>query len=196
MNLQQAREISTGALFRMGLPACISIGLLVGTIMSDGTLPMWLKAGVGAISLSISGLSVFALVVEYKRQEADLDLERKAKEARLPRQANIPTKPPDPRDGGETPTPEFLGVVWETWRNSTREGKIGTLPPVRADAFAKLGLNPSRVQAMYTRCATWGMIVGRVQGGAAGVIAEGWTHVQARQYMTIERPEYGVSVKA
>lgn len=188
MNLQQAREISTGILFRMGLPACMSIGILIGTIASDGTFPTWLKAGIGATSLSISGLSVFALVIEYRRQEADLKLERKAKEARLPRQVTVPTNLPDPKDGGETPTPEFLGIVFE-W-HYTQKGD--DLPPVRAQAFAAAGLNPSRVQAMYTRMQTWQAIVGRVQGGSGGRIAAGWTLVEARARMVLERSDYGV----
>lgn len=192
MNLQQAREISTGILFRMGLPACMSIGILAGTIMSDGTLPMWLKAGIGATSLSISGLSVSALIIEYRRQEADLALERQQKQARLPRPIYEPTKLPDPKDGGETPTPEFLSIVFEHHYNN----KGAELPPVRAQAFAAAGLNPSRVQAMYTRMQTWQAVVGRVQGGSGGRIAEGWTLVEARARMVLERPEYGVTVRA
>lgn len=188
MNPQQFREISTGILFRMGLPACISIGILISAIMSDGTLPTWLKAGVGAISLSISGLSVFALIIEYQRQEADLKLERQQREARIPKPIYERQRPPEYKDDGETPTPEFLAQVFEVWHNS----KGQSLPAVRDPVFAALRLNPSRAQAMYTRLVTWGCVVGRVQGGAPGTIPADWSHARARQMMILDRPEYGV----
>lgn len=195
MNPQQIREISTGILLRIGTPACISIGAVVAVVFADGALPAWLRAGIIAFGVSLFVLSVVVLIIEYLRQEADLKLELEIKRSRLPRVAYIPTKLPDPKDGGETPMPEFLSVVFETWYASKKDGQLGKLPAVRSEAFIKLGLNPSRVQAMYTRCATWGMIVGRVQGGAAGIIADGWTHAQARQFMIAERPEYGVSIQ-
>lgn len=191
MNPQQLREISTGILLRIGWLACISVGIVSAAFYADGGIPTWLRAGLLAFGISLFFLALVVLIIEEIRQEKDLILERKQKAARLPRQAYEPTKPPDPKDGGETPTPEFLSIVFEHHYNS----KGTELPAVRSQAFAAAGLNPSRVQAMYTRCATWGMIVGRVQGGSGGRIAEGWTHVEARARMVLERPDYGVVVK-
>lgn len=184
------KEITIGSLLQIGWSACLSAGLGVATIMADGSLPDWLRAGIITTSALAFLLSAAALRIQYLRQEADLKLEREYRIARLPRQAYVPTALPDPKDGGETPTPEFLGILFEYHHTGSE------LPPVRAQAFAAAKLNPSRVQAMYTRMITWRAIAGRVQGVSSGRIAEGWTLVEARARMILERPDYGVTARA
>lgn len=183
------REIKIGSLLLIGWSASMSAGLGVAAIIADGGLPDWLRGWIIVTSALAFILSGAALRIEYLRQEADLALEREQKRARLPRQAYVPTKLPDPKDGGETPTPEFLDIV-------VAHNRSGKLPPVRSQAFAAAGLNPSRVQAMYTRMQTWRAIVGREQGSSAGRLADGWTLAELRSRMVLECSAYGVTAHA
>lgn len=144
----------------------------------------WTLAGFGAI---FSALMAVDHYIERKAQiawhEAYLQVYL---EKNLPATQSVkPSAPPQPQDGGETPTPEFLSALFQhTYTHNN------TVPSVRELTLMISGFNDTRTQAMLTRLVTWGVITGRVGRGNSGTIAEGWTHARARGEMIRERPDY------
>lgn len=98
--------------------------------------------------------------------------------------AIIPTAP-EPQDKGKTPTPRFLERLFYYARE-----KEMAIPSVRDMSVLMGGMDEGEVQMMIVRCVSWGMIVGRVERGKSGQIAETWMYERARQAMARERPEY------
>ena len=174
--------------FKSSRAGWIALGgavMVLGLVIPEPfDIARWTLAGFGAIFSALMGIDHY---IERKAQiawhEAYLQVYL---EKNLPTsQSGKQSAPPQPQDGGETPTPEFLSALFQYVY--TNKNKV---PAVRELTLMISGFNDTRTQAMITRLVTWGCITGRVGRGNSGTITEGWSHARARSEMIRERPDY------
>lgn len=180
---------------RLKTSRAVSIAASVAFVILGFGLPedwhiRWVMVGFGSVMACLfMGDHIIEKRAAYEWHQAHLQV---FLEKNLP-QTEMKTAPTSrvPVDGGETPTPEFLEQLFLFAKDNANR-----VPDVRQIAQLTPGVNNTRAQAMIVRLVTWGAIIGRVERGSSGVIAEHWTHERARSWMIDEKPDYAPKLRS